>query len=170
MKRFFPKTFARTAIVTALSASLAFSPITATPAHAGEKEIGAIAAASFFALMTAGIIASAAKESNGKVVINRHGPKPGKPGHRRGPNRADPRKALPSQCEFTVHRGPDRGTYHGRHCLVKNFDHWAFLPDRCEEKVWVPRRGRNVNAYNAQCLSRFGYREVGQRGPRTSRN
>jgi len=167
MTRFFPKTIARTAIVSALSASLAFSPITASPAHAGEKEIGAIAAASFFALVTAGIIASAAKENAGKVTIDRHRPRAAAPGNRPGPKRADPRKALPSQCEFTIHRGPDRGSYYGRHCLVRNFDYWPYLPDRCETRV-KGRGNQSVKAYSESCLARYGYKEEGGR-PRSAR-
>ena len=81
-------------------------------------------------------------------------------------NKGNPRKLLPAQCDFTVYGGPDRGTYYGRRCLKRNFDHWALLPNRCEEKVWVPRDGRSVNAYDAQCLARFGYRERGQRSTR----
>lgn len=167
MTRFFPTTIARTAIVTALSASLALSPMTASPAHAGEKEIGAIAAASFFALVTAGIIASAAKENAGKITIDRHAPRASKPGSRRGPNRADPRKALPSQCDFTINRGRDRGTYYGHNCLVRNFDYWPYLPDRCETRV--KGRGNHwVKAYSESCLARYGYTEETGR-PRSAR-
>jgi hypothetical protein len=172
MTRFFPKTFARTAIVTALSASLAFSPVAAAPAYAGDRDAGAIAAASFFALITAGIIASAAKDNAGRVTIDRHAPKASRPGaprgHQdRGPNRADPRKALPNQCEFTIHRGPDRGTYYGRNCLVRNFDYWPYLPDRCETRV-KGQGNRSVKAYAANCLARYSYNEQ-SRGPRSSR-
>ena len=160
MTRFFPKSIAKTAIVTALSASLAFSPMTATPAKAGSDEAAAVAAASFFALVTAGIIASAARHNDGVVTIHR----PGR--HDRGHVQPDRRKILPAQCDFTVRRGPDRGTYYGRYCLRNNYNHVASLPARCLEKVWVPRRDRNVNAYDAQCLARFGYRERGQRSTR----
>lgn len=163
MKRIFPTPISRAAVVTALSAAIAFSPMSAQPARAGDEQLGAIAAASFFAMITAGIIASAAKSKDGVVIGNRRGP------HDRTPPRVDRRKLIPAQCEFTVRGGPDRGTYYASRCLKRNFDHWAFLPDRCEEKVWVPRQGANVNAYDAQCLARFGYREAGSGGPRAAR-
>jgi len=159
MTRFFPKSIAKTAIVTALSASLALSPMTATPAQAGNDDAAAVAAASFFALITAGIIANAAKKNQGAWTIDRRDQRPD-----RSPNR---RKLLPSKCELVVRGGPDRGTYFGRRCLKRNYNHVASLPARCLDKVWVPRRSRNVNAYDAQCLARFGYRE---RGARSTRN
>ncbi|GGD19906.1 hypothetical protein [Sinisalibacter lacisalsi] len=161
----FTKSITRTAIVTALSASLALTPVSVTPARAGEAELGAVAAASFFALVTAGIIASAAKENSGGSVIDRH-PPARHPG--RGPQRPDPRKTIPAQCDLYVQGGPDRGVYYTRSCLMRNFDYWAFLPDRCEERVWVPRLRQNVNAYDAQCLARFGYKEAQSR-PRSVR-
>ena len=164
MKRFLPKSIAKTAIVAALSGSLALSPMTATPAHAGNEDAAAVAAASFFALITAGIIANAAKNNHGGWTVDRRDQRPDRGNH--GNNR---RKILPSKCELVVRRGPDRGTYYGRRCLRNNYNYVASLPDRCLDKVWVPRRDRNVNAYDAQCLSRFGYREEGTRGPRTSR-
>lgn len=168
MKRIFPTPFARAAVVTALSASLAFSPMVAAPAYADDQRAGAIAAASFFALLTAGIIASAAQE-NKATQADRRGN--GRDRHDRDQRRReDPRKALPAQCDLKVRKGPDRGTYYARRCLKRNFDYWAYLPARCEDKVWVPRRGRNVNAYDAQCLARFGYHEAGSRPPRSARH
>lgn len=160
MTRFFPKSIAKTAIVTALSASLALSPMTATPAQAGNDDAAAVAAASFFALITAGIIANAARNNDGAWTVDRRDQR-----SNRG-NQGSPRKILPSKCELVVRRGPDRGTYYGRPCLRQNYNFVASLPARCLEKVWVPRRDRNVNAYDAQCLSRFGYRERGQRATR----
>ncbi len=166
MTRFFPKSLARTGIITVLSASLALSPIAATPAKAGNDDAAAFAAASFFALLTAGIIASANQHGDRRVVITPPNTRPSR-GDRERP-RVNRRKVLPARCELVVHRGPDRGTYYRRACLKRNFDYWQSLPKRCEERVWVPRRDRNVNAYDAQCLSRFGYRERGD-GQRTSR-
>ena len=157
MTRFFTKSIAKTAIVTALSASLAFSPVTATPAHAGNDDAAAIAAASFFALITAGIIASAANQNSWKFDTDRGG--------NRG-NRGHARKALPAKCELNVRGGPDRGNYFGTFCLKRNYTHVASLPARCQESIWVPRRGRTVSAYDAQCLSRFGYRTAGDQGGR----
>lgn len=158
---------ARSALAATLAAALALSPITATPAQAGtEDKAGAIAAASFLALLTAGIIASNAQQNRAhppRVTVT--------PLHRnddRRDNRArtDRRKILPEQCEFTVRHGKDQGTYYESNCLRSTFNGWPYLPDRCEERINV-RGGRDTYGYDAQCLARFGYSDG--KAPRSAR-
>lgn len=139
----FARHISKRAVATALAAALALTTATTAPARAGDEEIGAIAAASFFALIAAGIIASQNHRGSG--------------GHH---PRLDPKKALPAACHITVHRGPDRGTWYARRCLRRNFTYAARLPAQCEDLVYVPRRSGNIRAYDDQCLARFGYREA----------
>jgi hypothetical protein len=161
------KTPARSAMAATLAAALAFTPLTAAPAQAGNDEaVGAIAAASFFALLTAGVIASAAtsgrddapRRADAPRAHSPRDPRPGmpRPGRGRDIPRTDPRKILPEDCEFTVTHGRDRGSYYVSQCLNRNFRYAAYLPDRCEERIesWG---GRRVRAYDATCLARFGY-------------
>lgn len=148
----------RSALAATLAAALALSPITATPAQAGnEDKVGAVAAASFLALLTAGIIASSAQQNRANpprftVTTNR-----GRDDRHDNRARTDRRKVLPAQCEFTVRHGKDRGTYYDSSCLRTQFNGWPYLPDRCEERITA--RGRTTYGYDAQCLARFGYRE-----------
>jgi hypothetical protein len=161
---------ARSAMVATLTAALALTPLTASPAQAGtEDKVGAIAIASVLALFTAGIIAKAASQRDTTpdrhTQPGRHDP-PWHSGEPDRPPRTDPRKLLPAQCGFTVAYGRDRGSYYGSQCLQRNFTHWPFLPDRCEERV--EGRGRHdVKAYDATCLARYGYSEG--RPPRSTR-
>lgn len=148
------KSPARSAIAAMLAAALAITPITATPAHAGNEDtVGAVAAASFFALLTAGIIASTAQKNRDQR------PRAAVTPWRQNDNRRDGRarrKVLPEQCEFTVRRGKDRGTYYESRCLRSEFRGWPYLPGRCEKHINL-RGGRSTYGYKAQCLARFGY-------------
>lgn len=153
----------RPVIAAMLAATLALTSVTATPARAGgEDKVGAIAAASFFALITAGIIAGAASQHRDDKAL----PAPRGSRHGWGDRRDDRRKVLPAQCEFTVRHGRDAGTYYDSHCLKRSFNYWPYLPDRCEERVDL-RGSRDRNAYDARCLARYGYRE--EAWPRSGR-
>lgn len=147
MTRLFPTPFSRVVVVTALSASLAFSPMAAAPAKAGGDEVGAIAAATILGLITAGVIVSAANEANAGQRDTHHG----RPYY-------DPDKLLPAQCNLHVRKGPDKGHYYERGCLHWNFRGYRDLPDQCKDEVWIPREGQNETAFDARCLARFGYR------------
>lgn len=136
--------FPKQALGATLAGALALTTATAAPVQAGDVKINAdaIAAASFFALVAAAVIATSRKN-------NLPGPEVERP---------DPRKVLPADCRFDVRHGPDRGRYYGRQCLVANFDYWPLLPDRCESAVEVTSRRPDITAYDASCLARFGYR------------
>lgn len=134
-------TLSRQAVAASLAAALAFSTATAAPARA-DTDADAIAAAAFFGLVAAAIIATSRND------VDRAPPPPA----------ADRRKLLPADCRFTIPHGADRGTWYGRRCLVANFDHWPLLPYRCERKVDLPRLHYDVAAYRAGCLAQFGYR------------
>jgi hypothetical protein len=163
------KALTRPALAASLAASLALTPITAAPARAGNDLAGGIAAASFFALLTAGLLSSSAASGSTQSAHPQPAPDRGwrSPDHddssRYGSHNdwhsSDRRKLLPSQCSFTLKHGSDRGTYFDRTCLVRNFDYWGYLPERCEEKVSAPGRFRS-SAYEAGCLRRYGYREA----------
>lgn len=133
-----------------LAAALALTTATAapSPASAGDVKINAdaIAAASFFALVAAAVIATSRKNS---------GP---------GPEleRPDPRKVLPADCRFDLRHGPGRGRFYGRRCLITRFDYWPYLPERCETAVELSPRRPDIIAYDASCLARFGYRTGGE--------
>jgi hypothetical protein len=144
----------RTAMIAAISAALAFTPITATPARADEKA-GAIAAASILALITAGIIASSTKQGFSYSKPDVHY----RPPHRGGRDwpRVDRRKLLPAHCEFRISHGRDRGTYFGKQCLKRDFSYWTYLPARCERHIDL--RGRpDRRGYESYCLAQYGYR------------
>ncbi|GKY86315.1 hypothetical protein STA1M1_01840 [Sinisalibacter aestuarii] len=150
-------------MIATLTAALALSPLAASPARAGNEEtIGAIAAASVFALITAGIVANAATQKGHKSTPTPHhytprrDPEPNRWDH--GRTRTDPRKLLPAQCEFSVNHGRDRGSYYSSQCLQRSFNHWPYLPDRCEKRIDGPGR-HDIRAYDASCLARYGYRE-----------
>lgn len=146
---------ARAAMVAAISAALALTPITATPARAGEDKTGAIAAATILALITAGIIASNTKPgfSYSKPEVHYRPPHYGG----RKPPQIDRRKLLPAQCEFQITRGRDRGTYFGKRCLKRNFSYWTHLPARCEKHIDL--RGRpDRRGFESNCLARYGYK------------
>lgn len=157
MTRSFARTLTKQAIGTTLAAALALTTATTAPARAGDEELGAIAAASFFALVAAGIIASAQNDNARRGSTSHHGTY-----HPQRP-RIDPKKALPSECRVTVRGGPDRGTWYQTRCLKRNFTYAARLPARCENLVYVPRLSGNIRAYDDQCLAGYGYREAGQR-------
>lgn len=148
---------ARSAIAATLAAALALSPITATPAQAGSKDkAGAIAAASFLALLTAGIIASSSARARDSATIHVTPPRDQRRERPPASTRVDRRKLLPQECSYSVNRGPDRGDYFISSCLRDEFRFWPYLPDRCETDLRT-RGGRNVAAYDASCLARFGY-------------
>jgi len=157
MTRDYFKMPARSALAATLAAALALTPITATPARAGDQnDVGAIAAFSLLALITAGLVAtSVARRDEPRHAGRPYSPNPGP--------RVDPRKALPAQCEFTVRRGHDRGTYYGSRCLKRAFSYWANLPARCEERIDV-LGGPDKRVYDAQCLTSYGYTKA--RSPR----
>ncbi len=149
------KSITRPALAATLAASVAFSPLAAAPARA-DQTTDAIAAAAILGLLGLGIVSNMGA-SNPQVTVNPPAPAR-QPTHRQPFNqrRIDPRKALPARCEFTIHRGHDRGTYFDRRCLKRKFDFWGYLPDRCETSVTPPYRARG-RSYDAHCLSRFGY-------------
>lgn len=158
---------ARSALAATLAAALALSPITAAPAQAGtEDKAGAIAAASFIALLTAGIIASNAQQNRAQPPQFTFTPSRRHDDRHDNRARTDRRKVLPQQCEFTVRHGKDRGTYYDSRCLRSTFNGWPYLPDRCEERIAV-RGGRDTYGYDAQCLARFGYSDG--KPPRSAR-
>jgi len=132
-----------------LALAMAVTTATTAPARAENDAAGAIFAASVIALIATAVVSST------------------RDGKRASPP-VDQRKALPMDCRFDIRRGADRGTWYGRRCLVANFDHWPLLPDRCEQWVERPRRGREFIAYDTQCLARFGYRPD-DRAPRPHR-
>ena len=128
------------ALAATLAGALALTSVPVAPARA-DTNADAIAAAAFFGLVAAAIIATTRDD----------------PGWSPPPS-VDRRKLLPAECRFTIHSGADRGTWYGRQCLVANFGHWPLLPHRCERKVDLPRRPYDVTAYRARCLAQFGYR------------
>lgn len=161
----------RAGLAATLATALALTSVAASPARAGsEQTVGAIAAASFFALLTAGIIASTASQNRYTPPPVTYKPPPGggDPRWGSGPGRpgVDPRKALPAQCEFTVRHGKDRGTYYDARCLQREFSFWPYLPDRCEQRIDV-HGGRDIRGYDATCLARYGYTEA-KPGPRSA--
>lgn len=152
------------ALAVALAASLALTSVAATPARAGSEDtIGAIAAVSFFALLTAGLIASSASQARDDAHAlppAPHDPHYVPPGFRPGysawsPPRRDPRKILPAQCGFIVSHGRDAGRYYDSACLRREFSYWPYLPDRCEEHIDIP--GPDRRGYDVQCLAHYGY-------------
>ncbi len=134
--------FSKKAVAATLAGALALTTAGVAPARA-DTNADAIAAAAFFGLVAAVIIASS---RNGTSQ----------------PRTVAPRNPLPAECRFHIRHGPDRGTYFGRRCLVANFDQWPRLPDRCERQVELPHRYYDVIAYDAQCLARSGFRADGQ--------
>ncbi|HCQ65493.1 MAG TPA: hypothetical protein DIU07_10185 [Rhodobacteraceae bacterium] len=133
----------RKALAATLAAALTFTTAGVAPARA-DGNGDAIAAAAFFGLVAAAIIASTRDRAA-------RSPQPHPPA-------APPRKLLPAECRFEIHYGADRGRWFGRNCLVANYAHWPRLPDRCARRVELPRRHYDVVAYKAQCLARAGYR------------
>jgi hypothetical protein len=134
--------FSRKALVASLAAALTFTPAGVAPARA-DGNGDAIAAAAFFGLVAAVIIASTRDRAA-------HAPPPAVP--------VAPRKLLPAECRFEIHSGADRGRWFGRNCLVAHYPNWPLLPDRCERRVELPRRHFHVVAYKAHCLAQAGYR------------
>ncbi len=139
----FPGSLSRKALAASLAAALTLTTAGAAPARA-DGNGDAIAAAAFFGLVAALVIAST---RDGAA----HSPRPHPPVE-------PPRKMLPAECRFEIHHGPDRGRWFGRQCLVANYPHWPLLPSRCEQRVELPRRHYDVVAYKAQCLAQAGYR------------
>ncbi len=154
------KSITRPALAATLAASVALSPLAVAPAQA-DQTTDAIAAAAILGILGLGIVSNMGAP-NPQVTINRTAParQPAyTPPTYRQPDRfhrIDPRKSLPGQCEFTIPRGHDRGTYFDRRCLKQKFDFWGYLPGQCETNVTAPNRARG-RSYDARCLSRYGY-------------
>lgn len=160
------KSAARHGLAATLAAALAISPITATPAQAGdENKVGAIAAVSLLALLTAGIVVANANDSkdqagkglprmrDGRNDTNRH-----QGGYNHPPRGTwvDPRKLLPDECDLEKRVDGKVRTYYPTRCLKNEFAYWPYLPERCETRIkdWG---GRKVSAYDGSCLARYGY-------------
>ena len=138
MTRTLTGSLSKKALAATLAGALALTTASVAPARA-DSNADAIAAAAFFGLVAAAIIATSRDDGSHPPAVA-------------------PRKLLPADCRFQIRNGADRGKWYGRGCLVAHFDHWRLLPDRCERWVEVPRRGHDVVAYRAQCLARAGYR------------
>lgn len=138
----------RALIAATLATSLALTPVAATPARAGSQDnTGAIAAFTLFGLLTAGLLANSLAHQPNRYDPPRGGQRPP----------LGTRKHLPGECRFQVRHGQDRGTWYGSRCLKRNFDYWAYLPQRCEEHIDRPGRPDRTG-YRARCLAQFGYR------------
>lgn len=133
--------YPRKALGLALAAALAVTGLPAAPARA-DGNADTIVAVSFFALVAAAVIAGSQKNNLPGPVL----PQP------------DPRKTLPDSCRFEVMHGAEKDTFYGSQCLVARFDHWPYLPDRCETALDFPHRRLDLRAYDAACLDRYGYR------------
>lgn len=151
MTRTFAGSLSRKALAATLAAALTLTAASTAPARA-DGNGDAIAAAAFFGLIAAAIIASTRNDA-------------GHPAPLPYPPVVTPRKVLPTACRFEIHHGTDRGTWFGRNCLVANYDYWQLLPDRCERRVAYPGRRHELVAYDARCLAQVGYRsDEGGRG------
>lgn len=135
--------FLRPILAMSLAASIALSPVAATPARAGGdagKVIGA--------LIVLGLIGAAIHNSDVQAT-----PRP----------RPDPRshKRLPAGCMKTFETRFGSETFVGRNCLERNFRHWASLPQQCALTIRTPgSRGHDVRraVYQPRCLRQHGFR------------
>lgn len=153
MKWPLPKPTRHNLLSATLATALALSPLTASPARAGnDEQIGALAFGSILGLITAGVVISSLNQNRPHTQPVPTGPQPG----------VGPRKILPGYCKFSVPYGANRGTYFGRQCLIRNFSYWPSLPRHCGRWVNQPARS-GVKAYRARCLAREGYVTGGPR-------
>jgi len=169
----FVKKIALPALGLTMAASLALSPLTATPARA-EPDGGALAFGAF-ALLLAGIAAGSAVHSEPSYQPPRQPPQPPR-GYNPEPPRwtphpqpqpqpmppSNPRwgdsKELPRECRVTYRLGSTSAPYYDKSCLMQEYRGWAYLPDRCEQTVRILGSGSGrQTVYAESCLSRFGY-------------
>lgn len=121
----------------------------AAPARAGDDDV----AKAIGGLLTLFVIGKALENANRddrpqNTTVNR-------------PNRRSP-FAIPAQCVVEIDRrhGPDTSVAIKR-CLDRERQARSPLPRRCEVDVRA-RRG-NLDAYDMECLNRFGYRVADRR-------
>lgn len=132
----------RTACAATLAGALALTTATVAPARA-DGNGDAIAAAAFFGLVAAVLVATARSDR-------------AHPGGEVLPPAVSPHRALPEDCRFDIRYGPDRGAWYGRQCLVSHYRDWDRLPGVCAERVELPRQRYDVVAYEARCLADYG--------------
>lgn len=137
-----------------LSLSLAFTSVTATPAHAelsDDEAVGIIA----LLLFGAAIAASNNTNDDRADTVRDRGHRP----ERRGDASW---REIPAQCLTTVTtRRGDQVRMFGRRCLNNNYRFVNRLPERCEISV----RGRNNmrHGYVPRCLRNEGFWMEGRR-------
>ena len=140
--RAFAAKTSRRACAATLAGALALTTATAAPARA-DGNGDAIAAAAFFGLVAAVLVATARSDT-------------AHPGGGPLPPAVSPHRALPADCRFEIRYGPDRGVWYGRQCLVSHYLNWDRLPGICAERVELPRQRYDVVAYEAGCLADYG--------------
>ncbi|MCP5036810.1 MAG: hypothetical protein GY945_04335 [Rhodobacteraceae bacterium] len=142
MTRTFSLAIMRPLIALSLAASIVLSPVSATPAQAGNNNADNFIAA----LVALGLIGIIIENNNGRGDPARH---------------VSRSKRLPASClkEYDLRHGRDKTLFSER-CLRRNFRFFHSLPDQCAEKIRARTnhgRMRNHKVYRPRCLSRKGY-------------
>ncbi len=137
-----PRFFLRPVVAMFLAAALAFTPVAASPARAGNDD----AAKVIGALIVLGLIGAA---------IN----------HNSRTNTAIPNplhlKNLPGSCLKTFDTRFGNESFFGKRCLRNNFQNWAGLPAQCALTIQTENwNGNQVqrHVYQPRCLRQEGYR------------
>ena len=138
-------------IVTAIAASLVFSPVSTAPAQA-HSTYTANNDSFIAALVALGLI--------GLIITNENGK------HLNSVANVPRSKRLPQSCLKTFQTTRGTRAMFKPACLQKNFRWWRNLPSQCLTKVRIIRpNGHRVdrNLYRAGCLRDYGYRIIRNR-------
>lgn len=145
----------KTLIAPVVAASLAFTPMAATPARAGDDDVAKALAG--IALLA--IIGSAVASDGRAPATVTHPPKYHPPQYHPPKPVTPPRpvlkRKLPAQCREVLRHGGQQRTYYGKACLERTLNRVARLPDNCRTVVNV--FGRNRQVYLGSCLRRAGW-------------
>ena len=129
-----------------LAASLALSPVAATPARADNQDLAAFLAA----LLAMGVIG--ATINNNRVV------RPDADWSRQP--QVYRTRALPEYCLQTFKTRFGKETFFEKQCLREHYYRWRSLPESCELTIRTrSRHNKRVthNVYDPRCLHQSGY-------------
>lgn len=160
----FVKKIALPALAATMAATVALTPLTATPARA-DSTGAAVAATGFLALLMAGILAGSQAQASVQTPPADHDRPHGwpvnpgqRPGYAPRPVQQQTR-TLPRECRVTYRLGSSAAPYYETSCLIREMPGWQRLPQRCEQTIRIKGSGSGTHrAYAESCLLNAGYR------------